>query len=1449
MKKTLLSTMMLCLTMTVTAQPAGGFDIMDVKAQDFIIAKGGVTANIIVDGNDWKGVIRAARDLGDDVRKVCGTASAVSLTGSEAPNGSIVVGTIGKSRLIDQLVRKKKIDVRQVRGQWESYLIDVVDGSLVIAGSDKRGTIYGIYEISQRIGVSPWYWWADVPVQHRDVVTYGGGHLLQPSPKVKYRGIFINDEWPSFGTWCSNQFGGINSKAYSRIFELLLRLKANYLWPAMWDSRFNEDDPESPRLADEYGIVMGTSHHEPMMRAHKEYLFRKEEVGPWDYSINKERLDRFFREGMERNKNYENLVTIGMRGDGDVAMGSGNDADNMKTLRQVIDGQRKIIKDIYGRPDGVPQLWAIFTEVQRYYDAGFQVPDDVTLLLCDNNWGYIRRKGRDFERRRKGGLGLYYHIDMNGGPWNDRWVNTTTIPKLREQLHLAYASGIDRIWIINVGDLKPKEVPIDFIMHYAWNPDAIQPGDELTYLEGFTRSVFGDSNAKETADIIAKYSKYNLWRKVEAQVPGLFNTEEMLRTNYLWQQLVVRCDALREQLPAEMQDAFYQLVYYPAVASAGVAQIYNCATIGDSVTINHLMQKDQRLTDYYNKVMADDKWRGMMLDNHIGYTQWFIPEKNFHPMSVYGSEKRGMKSEKSVAETKEYCIPAYNYTRKDDHWQFLPDLGRGKGCMGIDDVMMASQEQGGPALEYEIDTSHLSILNSPLSIAIGILPTQDIMPARGLRLGVQLDDQPMQVLDARRGLVDTFSEYTPENLAVSKVLKPLPPRSRLALSGFVDGQQMMRRNEVFDNLRWLDVTFPVGGDSQSPTGKHTLKIIMIDPEIVVEQIVVNPDNNHYSYFGGLDLTALSTDTQGDGSPASITCHKNGTVTFTYRNDRAKEVLVDVQFAGRHPMTKDPKTGLWTATLGPAAPDMYPYCFIVDGVSVMDPENPQYFPNEGFKNSLLEIPGKQGPLPHDIRNVPHGRIDYIHYYSKSLGATNNAVVYLPPGYQSRTDKSYPVFYLISGTTDTEEVYYKVGRVNYILDNLLAEGKAEEMIVVLPYGNPSKLLAAPSAPTAPQTRFGGDVFSRDLTEDLMPYIEQHYRTINDRDHRAIGGFSRGGNQGLFNGLSHLDKFSYLCSYSSFTSTDIPEVYDRAADTNAKLHLFWLGVGTDDFLYGNARDYMEFLDKKGIRTVKEFTTDKFGHTWMNAKYFLDHTLRLLFNPEAAEAAMQAGQPAPAATGKEQQFTPGVMARLFPKPILSPEFGEGQVTFRLKAAEAREVLLAGEPFAQPLPMQKDADGIWQLTLSEPLPDVFKYCFVVDGTQVADPQNMYLSPNEGFKYSLCERPTAPYILAAMGSEVGHGRVSYDLNRQEAWYYPVKESGAEVTIRLVPGKDDTLESWFKVGGANAIADLLIAQGKARPCILTTSETASADKTLRADDYMTWAERRQALVDLMTSPSL
>ena len=783
----------------------------------------GTSDTVTYDPNDWKGVRMAVENLRQDLKAVTGSA-----------NAPVVVGTVGKSKL----ARKYKPQSKELQGKWEQYLIFTDKDKLVILGSDKRGTIFGIYELSRQIGVSPWYWMADAPIQKHEQLFAKSGIYTDGEPKVKYRGIFINDEWPSFGTWCNNQFGGINSKAYARIFELMLRLKANYFWPAMWDSRFNEDDPLSPRLADDMGIVMGTSHHEPMMRAHKEYVNRKESIGAWDYSTNKANLDRFFEEGLERNKAYDNLITIGMRGDGDVAMGNGDDEENMKTLKDVVDGQREIIERVYKKPaNQVPQLWAIFTEVQRYYDAGFTVPDDVTLLFCDNNWGYIRRTGPENEQTRKGGMGMYYHIDMNGGPWNDRWVNTTTAAKIREQLNLAYRTGIDRIWIINVGDLKPKEMPIDFIMHYAWNPDNY-PADKIDqYMVDWARSIFGGEYAREIADIVTEYSKMNLERKPEVQSVGIYSVEtgEAQRMYDRWDELEKRTLSLSKKMPAEMQDAFYQLVEYPAVASAGVAKIYLAATMGDTLTMKALFERDKIMTDKYNKDIAGGKWDGMMLDKHIGYRMWSMPNDNTLPRAAQPSGKTGITAN-------ETAIMAHDYTRRTDsddaRWVFLSGLGRGKGNMGIEPVTAKSRPLGdGATLEYDINFSQ----SGKQKLALGILPTNDVNPARGLRIGIRIDNGQMQTVDARQGYVDTFNEYTNENIARSKVLKPLPrPANDIYLSG---GRQRMR-SEVFDNLRWLSIDIDIPAE-----GMHTVKVVMIDPEIVVEKLIVNPDNNHPSYHG------------------------------------------------------------------------------------------------------------------------------------------------------------------------------------------------------------------------------------------------------------------------------------------------------------------------------------------------------------------------------------------------------------------------------------------------------------------------------------------------------------------------------------------------------------------------------------------------------------------------
>lgn len=563
---------------------------------------------------------------------------------------------------------------------------------------------------------------------------------------------------------------------------------------------------------------------------------------------------------------------------------------------------------------------------------------------------------------------------------------------------------------------------------------------------------------------------------------------------------------------------------------------------------------------------------------------------------------------------------------------------------------------------------------------------------------------------------------------------------------------------------------------------------------------------------------------------------DNTVTFNLVAPKAKSVQINAQFAPATDMQRR-DDGSWTITLGPVAPDIYPYCFVVDGIQVMDPQNAEWFPNETFKNSLLDVKGNFDP-DHEVNSVPHGKVDYVNYYSQTLGLHGNAIVYTPPFYDEHPEKSYPVFYLISGTTDTEEVYFKVGKMNLILDNLIAEGKAKEMIIVLPYGNPSKYY-----PAGTNTFRMGDMFGKDFINDLMPYVEKNYRTINDSDHRAIGGFSRGGNQGLGLGLSNLDKFSYLCSYSSFTQMNLP-CYDEAKATNKKINLFWLGVGTDDFLYGNAKEYMDFLDSRGIRNVKCFTTDKHGHTWMNARYFLGQTFPLLFNEEASEALMSqckvkvpskkalgamkaaAAKPAvPAAPAAGQQrLTPQVMARLFPAGVVSPEYNaDGSVTFRAQAADAENVELECQMFDGTKPMTKDEKGVWSITVKPEQPDIYPYAFVIDGTKIADPNNMFIFPNESFKYSLADVPGSDPIQNIQ--DVPHGKMTYTYYHSDACgfdrpvviYTPAgyDPQGAEKypVLYLIHGMTDTYETWFKVGKVNNILDNLIAAGKTEKMIV------------------------------------
>jgi len=620
---------------------------------DVALVEKGAAAPLYVDSNDYPGVARAANDLSNDILCVTGVRPPILQDQAALHEPAVIIATLNKSSLLDRLIRDHKIDAAALRGKWESYLIETVtepfpgvSSALVIAGSDKRGTIYGIYEISEQIGVSPWSWWADVPISPQKALFVRPGRHFEGEPAVKYRGIFLNDEAPSLTGWVKEKYGGYNHEFYVRVFELLLRLRANFLWPAMWNSAFNEDDPLNPKLADEYGIVMSTSHHEPMLRAQQEW--KRHGKGPWNYSTNGEELREFWSQGIERNKNYESIITLAMRGDGDLPM---SEQSNIALLEQIVADQRKILASKMN-PDlqKIPQVWALYKEVQEYYEKGMRVPDDVTLLWCDDNWGNIRRLPTHEERGRSGGAGIYYHFDYVGDPRSYKWINTNPIPKVWEQMNLAYHYGANRMWIVNVGDLKPMEFPIEFFLTFAWNPEA-WPKEKLgEFTTEWVARQFGPTNASEIADLLSKYGKYNGRRKPELLEPSTFSLvdyREADRVSAEFDAAVNRAEQLYAQIPENQRDAFFELVLFPLKASAQVTELYIAAgknqlyarqgrasTNDLAAEVRNLFGADADLSFSYNHKLSQGKWGHMMDQTHIGYTSWHDPPENVMPEVV-----------------------------------------------------------------------------------------------------------------------------------------------------------------------------------------------------------------------------------------------------------------------------------------------------------------------------------------------------------------------------------------------------------------------------------------------------------------------------------------------------------------------------------------------------------------------------------------------------------------------------------------------------------------------------------------------------------------------------------------------------------------------------------------------------------------------------------------------
>ena len=717
-----------------------------------------VHATIGYSQQEDEGVKIAIRNLQNDMQAVLGDCPSL-MEGQETT--TILVGTIDRNPAI------AKLKLPDLKGKREKYIITTVGNQIVIAGSDRRGTIYGIYELSRQLGVSPWYWWADAPIEKHEWACVKPGVFTDGEPAVEFRGIFLNDEAPCLSTWVWNTFGTRygGHEFYEKVFELILRLKGNMMWPAMWMWSFYADDPENGKLADRMGIMMGTSHHEPMARNHQEYARRRQEWGPWDYQKNQKNLDRFFREGIERMKGTEDIVTIGMRGDGDEAM---SDKADTKLMDRIIANQRKIIKEVTDKPaEKTTQVWALYKEVQDYYDAGLEVPDDVMILISDDNWGDIRRVPVTAkELSRKGGWGIYYHVDYVGAPRNTKWLNVTQSQQMFEQLSLAYDFGIQRMWILNVGDLKPMEYPIQLFMDMAWNPKEYTQQTVTDHTRRFFEGVLGASVAEEAADIYNRNCQYMARVTPEMLDARTYNLEtgEWRQVADDYQRLEVRALRLYQEISDESRDFYRQIILFPVQAMANLYDMYYAQAMNQHLAkmgnpdanewanqVKRCFERDSLLCASYNKDIAGGKWNGMMIQKHIGYTSWNddfrfdkLPATTEVPDNVSGYTF--LHGDGFVAMEAEHYYRAE--ASQGTQWSVYPYYGRTRSAVALTPY---TQPVGDAALTYRFT---LPEDTKRVNVHIVVKSTLDFLNVGGHECMVSLDGQQPQTINFNKTLLD-----------------------------------------------------------------------------------------------------------------------------------------------------------------------------------------------------------------------------------------------------------------------------------------------------------------------------------------------------------------------------------------------------------------------------------------------------------------------------------------------------------------------------------------------------------------------------------------------------------------------------------------------------------------------------------------------------------------------
>ncbi len=797
----------------------------------------------------------AAEAFAGDLQAVTGTKPQVlhSLEGS-LPRMLVVVGVLGESPAIDSLVQSGALDpgaVQAVRGHWESALTTEVahpfpgvDRALVVAGSDRRGAAFALFTLSRGMGVSPWSWWADVPIAHRGNVFVEARNVLQGEPSVQYRGIFLNDEDWGLRPWASKKMDpaihNIGPNTYARVFELLLRLHANSLWPAMHAGTmpFN-DDSENAALADRWGIVMGSSHSEALLRNNLGEWNEKTD-GPWNYQLNAPAMDAYWNKRLATNARYENFYTVGLRGVHDTGLeATGDDQVKARLVERVMDEQRKLLREHIGKPiDRIPQVIWLYKESLELYRAGMRVPDDVTLGWTDDNYGYIRQLPNTDEQKRPGGSGVYYHVSYWGFPHDYLWLCSTPPALIREEMTKAFDHNARRYWVLNVGDLKPAESDIDYFMQLAWDEPEMAKVDQRTFLTHWFAEQFPAVSATKLADIFERYYQLNFVRKPEFMGFNGYN-DSINRTSFnplawpsdgqpnqnyarlaAWNRLRDEANALAKTLPARDRDAYFELVAYPVEAAAAqdakflftdrsfldAARHEDAKRVADGQAAQRAYDTIQSLTVQYNGLKGG-KWDGMMSAAPRDRQVFRMPAT-----ATAGDASRPLPASWGPAQgVPTVSIAAAHYTGKSDgtlaQWKVLPELGISGASVvyGSPGLLANSTTAPGEAwLEYRFETA----AKGPATLSIYLLPTFPLDSQHRLSFGLSVDGNVPGILDA--GASGEWHEDTAP----------------------VWAENVLRNAAV--------VVQPLG---ELAPGTHTLRLFYRDPGVVFEHLtVIWPDS-------------------------------------------------------------------------------------------------------------------------------------------------------------------------------------------------------------------------------------------------------------------------------------------------------------------------------------------------------------------------------------------------------------------------------------------------------------------------------------------------------------------------------------------------------------------------------------------------------------------------------